>query len=122
VLGRAGKDAIEQYANRVVVGPIEVALGSAARHVGKLAATLGRTEQAASWFQRAALENERAGAIPWAAHARLDHARLLLARGELAAAKPLLAQAAASYRKLGMEPWASRCQPAATHPPAPAQL
>lgn len=97
------------------MGPIEAALGYAARPLGKLASTLGRADLAASWFERAALVNERAGALPWAAHARLDHARMLLAQGELAAAEPLLAQAAAGYRELGMEAWASRCRPTAVH-------
>jgi hypothetical protein len=66
-------------------------------------------EDAARSLERAALENERAGALPWAAHARLDHARLLLAHGEWAAAEPLLERAAATYRQLGMDVWAERC-------------
>lgn len=101
---------LEPYAHRVVVGPLEISLGSAARPVGKLAATLGRTEQAARWFERAAADNERAGALPWAAHARLDHARMLLAEGDRAAADPLLDQAASTYRALGMDAWVARCQ------------
>jgi tetratricopeptide (TPR) repeat protein len=113
---------LERYGHRMVVGPIEIALGSAARPLGKLAATLGRPEQAARWFEHAAAENERAGAAPWAAHARLDHARLLLAQGKHAAAEPLLEDAAASYRQLGMEAWASRCRPSASRTAAPARL
>jgi tetratricopeptide (TPR) repeat protein len=113
---------LERYGHRMVVGPIEIALGSAARPLGKLAATLGRPEQAARWFEHAAAENERAGATPWAAHARLDHARLLLAQGKHAAAEPLFEDAAASYRQLGMEAWASRCRPSASRTAAPARL
>lgn len=112
---------LERYGHRIVVGPIEVALGSVARPLGKLAATLGRPEQAARWFDHAAAENERAGAAPWAAHARLDHAGLLLAQGEQAAAEPLFEKAAASYRNLGMEMWASRC-PSAIQARAPVRL
>lgn len=62
------------------------------------------------WLTRAARENDRVGARPWAAHARLDHARVLLAEGEAAAAEPLLEQAAATYRELGMGEWAAACR------------
>ncbi|MBD0282232.1 MAG: DUF2791 family P-loop domain-containing protein [Thermoleophilaceae bacterium] len=113
-LGDAGRasvlyERLEPYGQRVLVAPIELALGSAARPLGKLAATLQRTELAARWFERAASENANAGALPWAAHAQLDHARMLLASGERAGAEPLLAEAADTYRKLGMDAWAKRC-------------
>ncbi|MBA3262984.1 MAG: hypothetical protein H0T69_11065 [Thermoleophilaceae bacterium] len=101
---------LERYGHRILVGPIEVALGSAARPLGKLAATLGRTEQAARWFERAALDNERADALPWAAHARFDHGRMLRAEGQRGAADRLLAQAAGTYHELGMTTWATRCE------------
>jgi DNA-binding SARP family transcriptional activator len=101
---------LEPYAQRVLVGPIEIALGSAARPLGRLAATLGRPDQAAHWFERAAADNDRAGARPWAAHARLDHGRMLLAEGAPVAAEPLLEQAAATYREIGMDAWAARCE------------
>jgi DNA-binding SARP family transcriptional activator/tetratricopeptide (TPR) repeat protein len=104
---------LEPYAHRVLVGPIEVALGSAARPLGRLAATLGRPDQAARWFERAVVDNDRAGARPWAAHARFDHARMLLAEGDPPAAEPLLEQAAAIYRELGMDAWAARCETSA---------
>jgi len=38
---------LQPYAHRVLAAPIEIALGSAARPVGKLAATLRRTDEAA---------------------------------------------------------------------------
>jgi tetratricopeptide (TPR) repeat protein len=101
---------LEPYPNAVLVGPIEIALGSAAWPLGKLAATLGRPDDAARWLARAARDNDAAGARPWAAHARLDHARLLLAEGEPAAAEALLEQAAATYRDLGMDGWAAACR------------
>jgi tetratricopeptide (TPR) repeat protein len=104
---------LEPYAHRVLVGPIEVSLGSPARPLGRLSATLGRPDQAARWFERAAADNDRAGARPWAAHARLDHGRMLLAEGDPAAAEPLLEQAAATYRELGMDAWAARCEASA---------
>jgi len=102
-----------RYGHRVLAGPIEVALGSAARPLGKLAATLGRTEEAARWFERAALDNERAGALPWAAHARLDHGRMLRTEGDGGASDRLLERAAEMYRELGMTAWATRCEVAA---------
>jgi tetratricopeptide (TPR) repeat protein len=104
---------LQPYGHRILVGPIEIALGSAARPLGKLAATLGRTEQAARWFERAAFDNERAGALPWAAHARLDHGRMLLAEGDRGGADRLLDRAASTYRELGMTAWAARCDVAA---------
>ena len=61
------------------------------------------------WFERAAAANEQAGALPWAAHARLDHARLLVTTGDHASAEPLLAAASDAYRALGMDAWVARC-------------
>jgi len=104
---------LERYGHRILVGPIEVALGSAARPLGKLAATLGRPDQAARWFERAASDNERAGARPWAAHARFDHGRMLLAEGDRRGADLLLERAASGYHELGMTAWAARCETAA---------
>lgn len=100
---------LQPYPHRNLVGPLEVSLGTAARSLGTLAATLGDTHAAARWFKRAATENDRTGALPWAAHARLDHAHLLLAQGDRRAAQPLLDQAATSYRALGMHAWVARC-------------
>jgi DNA-binding SARP family transcriptional activator len=101
---------LEPYGHRILVGPLEVAIGSAGRPLGKLAATLGHTEQATRWFERATAENERAGALPWAAHTRLDHAQMLIAHGNHTGAEPLLAQAEATYRALGMDAWAARSE------------
>lgn len=101
---------LEPYRHRMVVGPLEAALGSAARPLGKLAATLGRPDDGARWLKRAALENERMGAVPWAAHAQREHAELLLARGDAQRAGALLATAEVTYHRLGMEHWASRCE------------
>jgi tetratricopeptide (TPR) repeat protein len=105
-------DRLEPYANRVAVGATEVAIGSVSRALGQLAATLSQTDKATHWFERAARENERAGALPWAAHARLDHGRLLLAGSDLAAAEPLIRNASAMYRDLGMDAWVLRCREA----------
>jgi DNA-binding SARP family transcriptional activator len=101
---------LEPYGHRNLVAPIEASLGSVAWPLGRLAATLGAAGVAAGWFERAAAENERAGALPWAAHARLDHARVLVSTGDHAAAEPLLNAASATYRALGMDAWVARCE------------
>jgi len=100
---------LEPWAHRNLVAPIEASLGSAAWPLGRLAATLGEVEVAAGWFERAAAANERAGALPWAAHARLDHARLLVSTGDQAASEPLLEAASDAYCELGMNAWVARC-------------
>ena len=100
---------LEPYGHRNLVAPIEASLGSAAWPLGRLAATLGEVELAVGWFQRAVAANERMGALPWAAHARLDHARLLLSTGAHTSAEPLLEAASDAYRALGMDAWVARC-------------
>src|SRR5215211_5827967 len=53
----------------------------------------------------------RASPRPWLAHTQVDYARMLLARwapGDREKASALLADALATYRKLGMEAWAER--------------
>ena len=102
--------ALEPYAHRNLIAPIEVSLGSAAWPLGRLAATVGAADVATGWFERAATANERAGALPWAAHARLDDARLLIRTGDHASAEPLLGAASATYRALGMDAWVARCE------------
>jgi DNA-binding SARP family transcriptional activator len=109
---------LEPYGHRVVVAPIEVAIGSAALPLGQLAAALGRPQQAAQWFERAARVNERAGALPWAAHARREQGELLLAQGHRKAGGALLRSAAATYCALGMRGWAARCRASARPRPA----
>jgi DNA-binding SARP family transcriptional activator len=101
---------LEPYGHRNLVAPIEASLGSTAWPLGRLAATLGAVEPAAGWFERAVAANERMGALPWAAHARLDHARLLVSTGDHTSAEPLLGAASATYRELGMDAWVARCE------------
>jgi len=105
---------LEPYGHRNLVAPLEASLGSAARPLGKLAATLGDFRNATRWLERAAAENEGSGALPFAAHARLDHARVLIAAGDHAAGEALLERAAAAYRALDMTSWAARCEVATT--------
>ena len=89
----------------------EVAIGSVARYLGLLAATMGHCNEAAQHFEDALAMNERMGARPWLAHAQHDYARTLLARndpGDRDRAQELLHQALATYRELGIEPPAAR--------------
>jgi class 3 adenylate cyclase len=78
------------------------AWGSIARHLGNLAALLGRHELAERHLQRAAEVHERVGAPIWLARTRLDLARLKLARdgGDQETAS-LAEQALATAKDLG---------------------
>jgi hypothetical protein len=54
-----------------------------------------------------AIQTERAmGARPWVAHAQNGLGEALLARGDDARARAVLAEAIAGYRELGMDSWA----------------
>ncbi len=94
------------YRELHAVGQPEISFGAAARALGKLAATAGHFEQATRHFEAAIQLNQRSGARPWTAHARHDYARMLIARGDHQNARQQLAQALATYRELGMDPWA----------------
>jgi tetratricopeptide (TPR) repeat protein len=61
----------------VAIGLAAVCLGSAARYLGRLAATMERREEAAEHFERALEANARLKAPVWLAHTRLDYASLL---------------------------------------------
>jgi DNA-binding SARP family transcriptional activator len=99
------------YGDRVAVCYTEASIGSVARYLGLLAATLGRLDDAERHF-RAALEvNQRIGARPWLARTQEDYARMLIARataGDHDNALQLLADARSTYRELGMDTWAQR--------------
>jgi class 3 adenylate cyclase len=68
------------YAERNIAR-MPICLGSAARHLGLLAATLGRFDEAGAHFENALRMNETMGALPWVAHTQHDFAAMLLARG-----------------------------------------
>jgi tetratricopeptide (TPR) repeat protein len=70
--------------SNVVVGMAAACLGSVSRHLGKLAALLGRVEDAASHFERALERNRALKAPVLVAHTQLDYAAALGA-GERAA-------------------------------------
>ena len=87
-----------------VVDPHEFSAGSAARYLGLLDETLGRTDEAAEHLKRALRMNELMGARPWVAHTRYDLARVLLARHptDWERAEGLLDRSLAEVRALGM--------------------
>jgi tetratricopeptide (TPR) repeat protein len=91
----------------------EVALGPVARHLGILATTISRWEEAGRHFDDAIAMNARIGARPALAHTQDDYARMLLARdapGDTEKALALLAEAVTTYQELGMESWAQEAR------------
>jgi DNA-binding SARP family transcriptional activator len=86
--------------------PGEGSFGAVSRGLGVLARALGELDDATQHFEEA-VEIERAmGARPWVAHAQHGLGETLLARGDDARARAVLAEAIAGYRELGMESWA----------------
>jgi len=67
-------DELRGSASLVVVSPVEICFDSASRVLGRLAATLGRREEAAAHFDAAVDYNARMGASSWLAVARAERA------------------------------------------------
>lgn len=89
----------------VVVALAAVCYGPAARFLGLLAATEGRTDDAARHFEAAIERSAAIGAEPVLARARSDYARMLIARGapgDLERGHELAAAAAEAAELLGM--------------------
>jgi DNA-binding CsgD family transcriptional regulator len=86
----------------VVIGQLVACYGSADRHLGMLAATLGEWERAKEHFERATELNRRTGMVTWLGHTLLAYARARAARGDHAGAAPLLAEAAALAQRTGI--------------------
>jgi hypothetical protein len=81
------------------------------RYLGLLAAVLSRLDEAARRLEDAAATNAAIGARPWVAHAKADHARVLLTRqapGDHEHAGDLLREALAIHEQLGMNASATR--------------
>jgi tetratricopeptide (TPR) repeat protein len=101
---------------QLLVAPLEAhapagagGCGSVARHLGLLAHTLGRWDEAEAHFRVALKANARAAAPVLVAHTRRDYSALLRVRGEPGdweLATDLLSQAAAVYRRLEIGPLA----------------
>ena len=84
----------------------EAARGSVARHLGILATTTRRWEDAERHFEAALTMNERLRARPWLARTQNEYARMLLMRNERGRhqrAQELLNAARATYRAIGMD-------------------
>lgn len=98
-------EGLRPYASLVAGDLPDVAWGSLERPMGRLAAVLGRTDDAEQHLRAAIATDDRMGARPWAAHSRYAYAQLLLERGrsgDREAAATLLAAALATAEKLGM--------------------
>jgi DNA-binding SARP family transcriptional activator len=101
-------EALLPYADYNVYAHPEVALGSASRPLGLLAATMSRWNEAGRHFERALEMNARMGARPWVAHTQHDYARMLMHRGapdDQRRACGLLRAARSGYEELGMTSW-----------------
>jgi tetratricopeptide (TPR) repeat protein len=93
------------YASLVAGTPHWFHIGAASRYLGILASALSRPDEAARHLEHAEAINQRIGARPWLAHAKADHARVLLDRhtaGDRQRAGDLLHQALATYQDLAM--------------------
>jgi class 3 adenylate cyclase len=89
----------------VAISPV-AAWGACARYLGLLAATLGRSDEAARHFEDALAMNVRMGMRQASAHTQADYAEMLLARnapGDRAKGLYLLNQALDIARELGMK-------------------
>lgn len=89
----------------MVLGTGAACWGSVARYVGLAAATAGRTAAAVEALERAIAVNARMGARPQAAHAEIDLAQVLIARGQPGdadAAQRLVTRARETARELGL--------------------
>ena len=93
------------YASQIAIWVHGFSLGSVSRYVGLAAAASSRLDEAVRRLEDAAAANEAIGARPLAAHAKADHARVLLTRrapGDGEHARDLLLEALAAYEQLGM--------------------
>ena len=99
------------YSDRVAYATPEISTGAVSRHLGLLAHTTERWDEAVRHFDDAIARNERIGARPWVAHAQHDLAASLLRRGRAAdrgQAESLVSEALRTYGELGMQTYAAR--------------
>jgi AAA ATPase-like protein len=105
-------DRLRPYGDRcLVMGQSGGCEGALARHLGQLAATLERWEEAAGHFERALELHTRLGARPLLAHTQHEYAAALLERGrheDREHAGALLDEALATAEALGMTVLADR--------------
>ena len=101
------------YGGRLAVSYPEISTGSVARHLGLLAATMERFDEAEGHFEHALEVNARIGARPWLAYTQQDYARMLVARngsGDAERAETLVRQARTGFDELGMPHLPSRAR------------
>jgi hypothetical protein len=97
---------LEPFAAHAVITFIQpvVCLGSVARYLALLAATMGDAERAGRLFEDAIAANARMGARPYLARCQVEYARFLLGRsekGDLERAAELIAEARATAGSIG---------------------
>ncbi len=95
---------------------------SVAHHLGVLAATLGRHDEAERRFSEAVAIHERIGASHWVARTKLEWARMLLARRgseDSEQAQSLINSAVDTYESLGIGAWARRAEEVLGRRPQP---
>jgi len=90
--------------SNLVIGHLVACYGSADRHLGMLAATLGEGERAEAHFERALELNRRMEASTWIAHTAYEYGRFLRERGggDRARAEALLGEASALAERHGL--------------------
>ncbi len=92
---------------QLVAGPGAACFGAAARVVGRLAATMGRWDEALAQLDHAATLNERFGGLAWVAQTAADRAAVLVARdraGDREAAGACVARARVLATRLELPP------------------
>ena len=115
-------DLLAPYESLVATAPHCFPMGAMSRYLGLLAAVLSRPDEAARRLEDAAATNAAIGARPWVAHAKADHARVLLTRqapGNHGRAGELLREALAIHEQLGMKASANRVAALLTEDAAP---
>lgn len=87
-----------------------ICVGSMSRPLGRVAAALGRRDDAIRHFENAVAMDDRIGALPFRAEAEVGLAELLAGGGsaDLARAARIVRQAAVTARRLGMPPTVAR--------------
>ena len=110
------RDQLLPYAERqVVLGRVAtISIGSASRYLGLAEAAVGRADAAVERLEVAVADNSRWGARPWAAHAQVDLARVLLDRGgpgDRQRAAGVAEDALATASELGLGFVADRVEP-----------
>lgn len=90
------------YEERAAVSPPDMCSGAVGRALGRLAAVLGREDEARGHFERALVLNHQLRARPWVARTRYELGRLLLQTGDHDGASRLLREARGEARSLGM--------------------